>query len=106
MPILIGWLLTGLRVLFASRMGLWIAGALAWLGVSLGSSKLLIEPAIDQLRAYMTAGMSGGNLGADAIAWAGVLNFDVAVTMIISAYVTRQGVQAGRLFLQKRLGTS
>ena len=37
-----------------------------------------------------------------AIAWMGVLNFDKAITMVISAIVTKHVLTQGRLFLFKR----
>lgn len=102
MHVIIGWLVNALRTLFASRLGAWFAGALAWLGLSFGVQKVAVEPAIDQLRGYMDGLGGAGQLAADAVAWAGVMNFDIAVTMLMSAIAIRRGIAAGRVFLKRR----
>lgn len=102
MHVLIGWIVNAFRVLFASRLGAWVAGALAWLGLSFGVQKVAVEPAIEQLRGYMDSLGGSGELAADALAWAGVMNFDIAVTMLISAVAIRRGISAGRVFLKRR----
>lgn len=102
MHVIIGWLVNAFRTLFASRLGAWVAGALGWLGLSFGVQKVAVEPAIDQLRGYMDSLGGAGQVAADAVAWAGVMQFDIAVTMLISAIVIRRGISAGRVFLQRR----
>ena len=103
MPALIAILVNALRILFMSRIGLIIVSALAWLGLSFGTKKVAIQPAIDALTSYMNFG-GGGSLAAAAIAYMGVLRFDTAVSMIISAYLTRNGVKAARVVLLRRSG--
>lgn len=107
MPIIIGealaLLFTGLRLLFLSRIGLWIASALLWLGINFTSVKMVIEPTANLLKGY-TSGMSGagGMYGAIAMQYAGMMNLDRAVTMIVSAYITKQAITSGRLFLFRK----
>lgn len=89
--------------LFKSRIGLFLATALAWAGLSFTTISLVISPTVDALTAYASgSGGSGNEYWATAVAWMGVLNFDKALTMIIGAYVTRVTVAQGRLFLWKR----
>ncbi|WP_434989693.1 DUF2523 domain-containing protein [Xanthomonas melonis] len=103
MPWLIAQLVAGLAWLFKSRIGLWIMTALVWLGINFGTIKMVVEPAIDLLKGY-AEGMGNGNgqLGADAMAWFGVLQFDKALTMVISAVAAKHAIMQGRLFLFKR----
>jgi len=103
MPAIIAALLGGLRMLFASRLGTWIVGAMVWAGVGLFSTKVVLQPTIDQLEGFVNQ-LGSGEMGATALQWAGVLKFDVAITMVVSAYVTRHAVSATKLFLGKRTG--
>lgn len=104
MPALIAILVNALRILFMSRLGVMIAGALAWFGLSWGTQKVAIQPAIDTLSSYMNFGAGGGSFASAAIAYMGVLHFDTAVSMIISAFATRNGVKAARAVLLRRSG--
>lgn len=103
MPQLIGALIAGLAWLFKSRIGLWVMTAMAWLGINFGTIKMVVEPAIDLLKGY-AQGMGGGSgeLGATAMQWFGVLQFDRALTMVISAVAAKHAIMQGRLFLFKR----
>lgn len=102
MPAIIAALLQGLRWLFMSRLGLFIVTALAWLGINLSTVNLVLEPTMDLLTGYAQGQGGGGEYFSVAQQWAGVLHFDDALTMVISAYVTKQLVMKGRLFLFKR----
>lgn len=87
---------------FKSRIGLFIASALAWAGLTYGTSKIVIQPTLDLIEAKLQGMGSGGDLGQAISAWMGVLQFDVAVTMIMSAYATKMAVGATKVFLAKR----
>lgn len=103
MPVVWGALVAAFSWLIRSRIGLWIMTAMTWLGINWGSMKLVVEPAIDVLKNSAHAfGSGSGQLGAAALAWGGVLNLDKAITMIISAVVTKKAIMAGRLFLFKK----
>lgn len=101
-PGLVAFLVNGLRILFMTRIGLWIGTALVWLGISWGTMNMVLEPALDQLRNFSQGGGSTGQFIDVAKQWAGVLNFDKALTMVIGAFVTKKAVGAARLFLMKR----
>lgn len=103
MPALIAVLINGLRILLLSRAGLFIASALAWLGLNFGTMKVVVGPVINQLRGFTTGISAGGSdIAVLAQQWAGVMQVDRAVTMIISAVVVKHAVMQGRLFLFKR----
>lgn len=85
-----------------SRLGLVIATAFAWLGINFATVKIILEPAIDFLTDSASAGYGGGEFGAVATQWMGLLQFDRALTMIISAVVAKHAIMSGRLFLFKR----
>jgi hypothetical protein len=105
--VLVRWawspLVVGLGVLLKSRLGLFIASAAVWLGISFTTIKLVVQPAIAALQAYSTgSAVSSGEFGAAALAYLGILEFDRALTMIISAVATKHLVSQGRLFLSRR----
>lgn len=94
-----------LRWLFMSRLGLFIASALTWLGIGLVANTFVLGPTVQLLQDFASgsAGSGGGELYNTAKQWAGVLNFDKALTMIISAYVTRQMLEKGRMSIVRRV---
>jgi hypothetical protein len=114
-PLAAGWiattllplLLSGVMWLFRSKLGFFILMAFVWLGINFATLNLVIEPTIQQLQDFgqMADGGGGGgtgeNWGALAKAWAGVMNLDKAISMIISAVVTKHAAQQARLFLTK-----
>ena len=101
MPVLLVWLgeaiIGAIGWLLKNKLGQWIASSLIWLGISYGTQKLVIGPALDQIRGYMT-GFSG-----DLLQWLGLLQFDRAVTMILGAMATKAGLAAAKVFLAKRV---
>lgn len=99
---IVAGVITGITYMFKTKLGLFVMGAMVWLGVNWGSYKLIIEPGIDLLLDYAQGGMGGGEYAATAIAWMGVLKFDVSITMVISAIVAKHAAMQGRLFLFKR----
>jgi hypothetical protein len=101
MPI-IGWIMSALVWVFKNRIGLFIAQALLWAGLTYGTTKMVMGPTISLLEGYMQSGGGGGDIGAAITNWMGVLKFDIAVTMIISAYVAKQSFNAAKVALHKR----
>ncbi|MFC6838834.1 DUF2523 family protein [Xanthomonas theicola] len=95
-------IIRGIGWLFKSRIGLFITSAFVWLGINFGTIKFAIEPAIDQLKAFAQSGAPGGQLGQTAMQWAGMLNLDKALTMVVSAIIAKHALMQGRLFLFKR----
>lgn len=108
-PLLIGalgrFLLPALLWLFKTKGGYIVMSILVWLGINWSSMTLVVDPLIDAIRNY--AGASGGGIGSGpwgeaAMAWAGVLRMDQAITMLLSAYTTKVTILNARLFLWKR----
>jgi hypothetical protein len=100
-----GPLVTAIGYLLKTRMGLFILTAFAWLGINFGTIKLVIEPAIQMLTGLtqeLGNGSAGGEFAAAAGAYLGILQFDRAITMIVSAVVTKHALLKGRLYLFKR----
>lgn len=98
---MIAGVVTGIGTLFKSRLGLFITSAMLWLGINFATIKLAVEPAIDMLYSYAQSS-GGGQYGAIAMQWMGVLNLDKAITMIGSAVMMKHAVMQGRLYLFKR----
>jgi len=104
MPWIVSQFIAGLMFMLRSRLGMLIAGALGWLGLSLATYELVVDPFIDQLETYAQNSVSaGGEFGAAMAAWVGFMNFDKALTMIISAYAAKHAVGAGKVFLKKKM---
>lgn len=98
----IAGIVTGIGTLFRSKIGLFIAGAMVWLGISFATIKLGVEPVLDMLYAHAQGGAGGGPYAAAALQWMGVMNLDRAITMVGSAALMRQSLTHGRLYLFKR----
>lgn len=105
MPAALGWiisgLITGITWLFKNRIGQFITAILAFLGISLATYTFAVQPFIDQLESMANAGMGGGQFSAFALNFLGIMNFDKALTMIISAVAAKHAVGAGKVFFKK-----
>lgn len=99
---IIAGLVTGIGTLFRSRLGLFIASGMLWLGINFATIKIAVEPALDLLYGYAQGGAGGGQFAAAAMQWMGVMNLDKAITMVGSAVMMKHGVMRGRLYLFKR----
>ena len=66
--------------LFASKLGVWIASAMAVLGLQFIATEALVEPILNQLQS-----MAGG-IGGMAGQWFGVVNIDKYITIVLSAH--------------------
>ena len=93
-----GALTAALSRLFASKLGRWVAGALAFFGLTIATQQLVTVPSL----AYFQSLMS--DTGSDVTAWMGFLQFDKAITMLLSAYAARATVSAGKAFLARSAG--
>lgn len=105
MPAIVGWIISGITSgllwLFKNRIGQMITAVLAWAGITLATYKIGVQPFLDQLEDYARSGMGGGEYAVVAMQWAGLLNFDKAITMIISAVAAKHAVNAGRVFFKR-----
>jgi hypothetical protein len=104
MPILaalIPILLTGLRIMLMAKIGAFCAKLLLFFGFSWATNEFAVEPAMDFLEAHMHS-MPGGEYGNMMVQWLGVLHFDVAVSMVLSAYVAAWGIKSAKVFLMKQ----
>lgn len=81
---LLGWVARTLVVSLVARV-------LVGFGVAFVSYRFLVGPILDSIRSQM------GGWPADLAQWAGLLNFDKAVTIVLSAYVIRFAVSSLRL---------
>ncbi|AOX64120.1 DUF2523 family protein [Stenotrophomonas bentonitica] len=102
MPLFIASLLSGLAAIFRSQIGTWIVTAMAWLGIAWATHEFAVQPWIDNMQSKIGGGAPGGQWGAVLIAYAGMMKFDQACTMIASAVVTKFGVNAARAVLVRR----
>lgn len=105
MPAIVGWIISGVASgilwLFKNRIGQMVTALLAWAGVTLATYNFGVQPFLDQLRNYAQAGAGGGQYAVVAMQWMGLLNFDKAITMILSAVAAKHAVNAGRVFFRR-----
>ncbi|MEN5264242.1 DUF2523 family protein [Stenotrophomonas sp. TWI587] len=102
MPLFISALLSALAALFRSRLGTWAVEVLAWLGLAWATHQFAVEPWLNNMKNAIQGGTPGGEWGAILIAYAGLMKFDQACTMIASAVATKFAVNAARAVLVKR----
>jgi len=102
MPILISSLLSGLAWVFRSQLGSWIVAGMTWLGIAWATHEFAVEPWLENLRNHVGGATPGGEWGAVLVAYAGLMKFDQACTMIASAVATKFAVTAARAVLVKR----
>lgn len=100
----VGMLFNVLLVILRSRMGSIIFGALAWFGLTLAVHHAVMAPIIDQARALVDGiGTSGDSDMAIAVGqWLGYIHFDVALDMLFSAFLIREAMSAGRVYLARK----
>lgn len=104
MPVLaplLSALVSGLAWMFRTRIGQWVAAALAWFGLSWATHEFAVEPWIDNMKDFTMTG-TGGEWGSVLIAYLGIMKFDVACTMIASAVAAKYAVGSARAFLVKK----
>lgn len=97
----ISGIVVGLGNLVRSNVGQWVLLGLLWLGLSFGTHEILIQPTLDFIEDHMTANAGGDEFAVAMRAWLGVMGFDKAVSMIVSAYGIRKAAQAGKVFLKR-----
>lgn len=77
---LVGSVIAGIGALFATKLGGWVASAMAALGLHFMVVGPLLEAATDMVASAM-GGIPGSVRG-----WMGVLNFGAYISIILSAY--------------------
>lgn len=77
--------------LVATRLGFWIAAALATLGLQIAVQSFAVGPAIDLVQTRF-AGMPS-----DLLAWVAYLNVDKFITVVLSAYTAAATLSAVKL---------
>ena len=92
----VGALLAGLSRLLGSRIGQWALQLLAFFGLGFAAQQYAVAPLLAQIQSYASGA------GGEAVMWMAYLNFDKAITMIMSAYAARATLQGARAFLTKR----
>lgn len=101
-PAIVAALMTVMRVLLIAKAGSIVLAVLLFFGFDWAVNKFAIDPALDALSGWM--GQVGtGHWGAIAMQWAGVLNIDKAVSVLISAFTTKASINSAKVFLTKAI---
>ena len=79
------WMLTGLRDLFSTWTGYFVAKAMGFIGVTLATTSFVIGPLLDQV-AGLVSGLGGGAMVGVALDWLGFVRVDICITMLLSAH--------------------
>lgn len=90
---IIGGIVAAFARLFSTKIGGWIATAAVALGIGLVTQESLMGPAMQAVQSA-ASGVPGA-----ALQWAGVLNLDKYITIVLSAY-TAGGIK--RAILARR----
>ncbi|MGH8075958.1 MAG: DUF2523 domain-containing protein [Lysobacter sp.] len=94
-----------LRIMLMAKIGMFAAKLLLFFGLTVGVNKFVVDPATDQLRTIAQTGPSG-EMGATVMAWAGVMQLDIALSMLLSAYAAAWTIKSGKAFLMSTGGTA
>lgn len=102
MPLMVGWIISGVLWLFKSRIGWMLTQVFLWLGLTYATSTVVLTPTINAIKGYAQFSGGNGDTAAAAVAWIAVLKFDVALTMLFGAFALKTATNAGRAFLTRR----
>lgn len=100
-PLIVSAFMTVMRVLLLAKIGSFIVSAMLFLGLTFAIDNYAIDPLLDALESYVSQLGTGGGAMATAMQWAGVLNFDKACSVLISAYTTAWTIKSAKVFLSK-----
>jgi hypothetical protein len=89
-----------LRMMLFVHAGKIVVGILGFIGLNFVADHYVIDPMLDQIRAMMATGPTG-TWGALMIQYMGILRFDQAVSMMLSAWVMVQTIKNGKILLSK-----
>lgn len=78
----------------ASRIGHWVAIALAFLGIQWAATQFVVDPLLNQIQ------QAFAGAPAEIVQWLAFLNVDTYITMILSAHAAAASV--GALRMRKR----
>lgn len=98
MPAIWAALTAALSVMVKSRIGFWIASALASLGLTLAVQKFAMQPVLSMVQQYW------GGIPADVAAWMAYMGADRVITIILSAYAAAATMSAVRLRKSSGIG--
>ncbi|MDR7135725.1 hypothetical protein J2X06_002943 [Lysobacter niastensis] len=100
---LVALLVNVMRIMLMAKIGAFIVKALAFFGFTWATNKFAVAPAMDFIRDHMaTLNGIGGEYGTLMVQWLGVLRFDQAVSMMLSAYAAAWTIKGAKVFLAKQ----
>lgn len=97
MPLLapiVAWIIQAGTWLVGSQVGRIILLGLAWFGVNYVTLTVVLDPAVEALQAVMDGASASGSGSMAGLMWEWMLvfKFPGALNMVVSAYVTKLGV--------------
>lgn len=99
MPALVAALIHALRIMLMAKAGALVLKILLFFGLAITVNRVAIDPVLNQLEGYVAQLGSTGGTMAVAVQWAGLLRFDEALSMLLSAFATAMLIKQSRVFL-------
>lgn len=96
---IIAAIMHALRVMLMAKIGAFVVKLLGFFGLAIVTNKLAIEPLLDQLEGFISQVGQTGQFAAVAIQWAGLMRFDDALSMVLSAFSTAMMIKQARVML-------
>lgn len=90
-----------LRIMLFAKAGALVAKILLFFGLAWSTMEFAVDPLISQIEGMINTGAGSGGMGAAAMQWMGVLKFDKALSMILSAYTAAWSIRSFKAFLGK-----
>lgn len=96
---IIAAIMHALRIMLMAKIGAFVLKVLSFFGLAITVNKFAIEPLLDQLEGFISDIGQTGQFGAVAIQWAGLMRWDDALSMIVSAFTTAIMIKQARVML-------
>lgn len=96
---IIAAIMHALRIMLMAKIGAFVVKLLSFFGLAIVTNKLAIEPLLDQLQGFISQVGQSGQFAAVAIQWGGLMRFDDALSMVLSAFSTAMMIKQARVML-------
>lgn len=97
--VVIAAIMHALRIMLMAKIGAFVLKLLSFFGLAIVVNKFAIEPLLDQLTTFIADAGQTGEFAAVAIQWAGLMRWDDALSMIVSAFTTAIMIKQARVAL-------
>lgn len=96
---LITFAINALRVMLFVQAGKIIVGILGFFGLTYATNKYAVAPLLSAIQSMVNTGPTG-EFGSAVMEWMGLMRFDQALTMLISAWTIAFAIKSAKTFLK------